>query len=231
MRILPETVLEQIQFCETHAPIWSASPSAVGLTSAMCSALAAATASTRKSYNDAHAARQASVAATTKLGTDAAIMRSQVADLIRQIKAFAELQAVPGNVYTAAQIPRAAIPTPAAAPGKPTDFRMTLNADGSVTLSWIAADSAASTGAFFMVSRKLPGQSAFVGVGGGPGATGRTRRASFTDTTLPAAAAGQGAQYIVQGFRGARAGESSDAVTVQFGVDGAGAVSSVRLAA
>lgn len=231
MGILPETVIEQIQFCEAHNPVWAAAPTVIGLTAAQCTALATATTNSRKSYNDALAARQASKAATTKLHTDATLMRAQVADLIRQIKAFAELQAVPGNVYTAAQIPEPAAPTPAAPPGKPSDFLVTLNADGSVTLSWNATDSAASSGAFFMVSRKLPGQSSFVGVGGAPGSTSESRRASFTDNTVPATAAGSGAQYIVQGFRGTRSGDSSDAVTVQFGVDAGGAVSSVRLAA
>ena len=231
MSVLPDTIIGQIQFCEAHNPIWSAAPTTMGLTAAQCTALATATTNSRKSYNDAQAARQASKAATTKLHTDAAIMRAQVADLIRQIKAYAELQAVPGNVYTAAQIPEPAAPTPAAPPGKPADFLVTLNADGSVTLSWNATNSAASTGAFFTVSRKLPGQTAFVGVGGAPGTTSESRRASFTDATVPASAAGSGAQYIVQGFRGTRSGESSDAVTVQFGVDAGGAFTSVRLAA
>jgi hypothetical protein len=119
-------------------------------------------------------------------------MRNQVADLIRQIKAYAELQANPATVYAAAQIPPPAAPTPLPAPGKPTDFAVVLNADGSVTLSWNSSDSAASSGAFFAVSRKLPGQSAFTGIGGAPGSTSESRRPSFTDGTVPASAAEPG---------------------------------------
>lgn len=232
MGTLPETVIGQIEFCEAHNGVWAAAPTTIGLTAAQVTALTTATTNARKAFNDAGIARSASKAATTKLHTDAGTMRSQAADLIRQIKAFAELQAVPGSVYAAAQIPAPTPPTPMPAPGKPTDFSVILNADGSVTLSWASAESAASTGAFFAVSRKLPGMAAFVGIGGAPGSTTEVRRASFTDATIPASAAANGAQYIVQGFRGTRAGESSDAVIVQFGVGEGGMMTAgIRMAA
>jgi len=113
----------------------------------------------------------------------------------------------------------------------PTNFQTILEPDGSVTLSWDAANASASTGTFFTISRKLPGQASFVGIGGAPGITTESRRASFTDSTVPASAAAAGAQYIVQGFRGTRSGEPSDAVTVQFGLGEGGTFTSVRLAA
>ncbi|CAN5866173.1 hypothetical protein BH11PLA1_BH11PLA1_10320 [soil metagenome] len=49
------------------------------------------------------------------------------------------------------------------------------------------------------------------------------RRPFFTDATIPASAAADGSQYIVQGFRGTRAGMPSDAMVVQFGFGGSGA--------
>lgn len=50
--------------------------------------------------------------------------------------------------------------------------------------------------------------------------------------SVPASAASQGAQYIVQGFRGTRVGDASDAVTVQFGTDGNGfATAALKMAA
>ena len=56
------------------------------------------------------------------------------------------------------------------------------------------------------------------------------RRPCSLAATVPTSAAGGGAQYIVQGFRGTRAGGASDAVIVQFGVDGPGlAVSNAAL--
>src|SRR5262245_21612322 len=232
MSILPNALNDQIIFCEAHAPVWTAAPTTIGLTAAQCTTMTSNTSKARGSFNAAQSAREASKAATTTLHKDVTTMRDQVASLIAQIKAFAELQSNPATVYAAAQIPPPATPTPLPAPGKPTDFSVVLNSDGSVTLSWTSTDSSASTGAFFAVSRKLPGQSAFVGVGGAPGSTSESRRPSFTDATVPASAAGQGAQFIVQGFRGTRVGDASDAVTVQFGTDGNGfATAALKMAA
>jgi hypothetical protein len=231
MGVLPETVIEQIEFCEAHWPVWTPAPTAIGLTAPLVAGLKTATEAARSSYNLAQAARAASKSATITQNSNAALMRGQVADLIRQIKAFAELQANPNTVYAAAQIPAPTPPTPLPAPGVPSNFQTILEPDGSITLSWDAANASASTGTFFTISRKLPGQTSFVGVGGAPGITTESRRASFTDSTVPASAAAAGAQYIVQGFRGTRSGEPSDAVTVQFGLGEGGAFTSVRLAA
>lgn len=232
MGILPDSIIQQIEFCESHVPVWASAPASIGLTAAQVTALDTATDGARTSYSKALGARQESKAATISLNTDSAAMRARAADLIRQIKAFAELQANPGAIYAAAQIPPPAAPAPVPVPGKPTDFNVTLEPDGSVTLSWLSTDSSASGGAFFAVSRKLPGQAAFIGIGGASGSTAESRRATFTDSTVPASAAGAGAQYIVQGFRGTRAGDPSDAVTVQFGTDGLGlTTAALRMAA
>ncbi len=223
MSIIPDTVIGQIEFCESHWPIWFSAPTSVGLTLPLVTALKGATETARASFNAAVVSREAAKAATVTQNNNARLMRNNVADLIRQIKAYAELQPSPSAVYAAAQIPPPAPPSPLAAPGKPSDFSVVLNSDGSITLSWTATESAASTGTFFTVSRKLPGQGGFVGVGGAPGTTSESRRSFFNDSTVPTSAAGAGAQYIVQGFRGTRPGEPSDAVIVQFGVGGEGA--------
>lgn len=230
MSVLPNSVIEQIEFCEAHWPVWNVAPTTIGLSGPLVLGLKSATEAARLSFNAAQTARQASRAATTTQNGNAAIMRANVADLIRQIKAYAELQSNPATVYAAAQIPPPAAPSPAPAPGKPTDFAVVLNPDGSVTLNWASTDAAASGGAFFTISRKLPGQATFVGLGGAPGTTSESRRAFFTDSTVPASAAGAGAQYIVQGFRGTRAGDPCDAVTVQFGIDGGGGFNNASIA-
>lgn len=237
MSVLPKNIQEQIQFCETHIPVWTASPAKIGLTSAQVAELETHTEAAREAFNNAQAKRAASKGATTTLAGAVGTMRSGVADLLRQIKAYAALSADAATVYADAQIPEPAAPSPLPAPGKPTNFNVTLQSDGSVTLSWDATNSSASTGAFFNITRKLPGQNGFLPLGGAPGSTTGEggRRASFTDATIPSSAASAGAQYIVQGFRGTRAGEPSDAMIVQFGSDGLGAtvsaVSGIKLAA
>lgn len=226
MAVLPESRLEQIEFCETHWPVWEAAPPAtIGLTAAQVTALKVATEQARTSFSAAQSAREAAKAATMVYYTHTATMRNLVSDDIRQIKAFAELQANPATVYAAAQIPEPAAPTPAAAPGKPTNIAINLEPSGAVTLTWEATDAAASGGAFFNIFRKLPGQTSFVPVGGAPGSTTEARRMSFTDFTVPTSAAGAGAQYIIQGRRGSLSGEPSDALIVQFGVDDGGGFS------
>lgn len=222
MTILPETLPEFIAFCETHVPVWEADFATLGITSAQASQFKNLTSVARASIKEAQEAREASKAATITQNAAVRDVRDLAADLIRTIKAHAENQATPAAVYASAQIPTPRAPSPLRAPGEATNIRVTLESGGAVTLSWQAQNAAASSGAFYNVLRKLPGQSNFTSVGGAPGTTSASRRMRFTDATLPASAAGGGAQYIIQGQRGADLGEPSEAVVVQFGVGGAG---------
>lgn len=223
MSVIPPNQQEAIQFCESHTPIWSSTPTAIGLTAAQVTALDTLTKAARTAFTAAQNARQASKAATTTLDAAVRSMRLQAADLVRVVKGYAELQNNPAPIYAAAQIPPPAAPSPLPAPGKPQKVSVNLEADGSITLSWISTNAGASTGAFFNITRKLPGQAAFTSIGGAPGGTRESRRASFTDSTVPASAASAGVQYIITGQRGTTIGEPSDAVIVQFGADGTGA--------
>lgn len=237
MSVLPNSIVETIQFCETHLPVWQAAPSSIGLTPLQIEPFASAVTDARDAFEAAQAARSASKAATTTLNANAATLRASAGDLIRTIKAFAEMQADPASVYASAQIPTPLPPSPLPAPGIPNAIRVTLEPSGAVTLSWDAVNAAASSGAFYNVSRKLPGQSGFSPIGGAPGTTSASRRMSFTDFSVPTSAAGSGAQYIIQGQRGTETGLPSEAVTVQFGVDGSGSFqvngqsSAIKLAA
>lgn len=236
MAVLPETTIEQIQFCETHYPVWEVAPTTIGLTAGQVAALKTKTISARDSYNNAQAARDASKAATTTLNTQAGLMREDVRELISLIKSYADSQAVPGTVYAAAQIPEPLPPSPLPAPGVATNFVVTLLASGAVSLSWDASNAAASSGAFYNVYRKLPGATGFTPIGGAPGTTSASRRMSFTDFAIPTSAAGAGVQYVIQGQRGTLMGTSSEAITVQFGTDGgsftfAGATTNMKIAA
>ncbi len=220
--VFPDTVLGQIEFCEFHAPIWAVSPPLLGLSSLQLTNLTTATVNARKDYNLAQSARQASKAATTTMRGTTAIMRDQATDLIRVIKGFAELQANPNAVYGLAQIPAPMPPTPAQAPGQPEKLSVNLESSGAVTISWEATDASASSGAFFNVLRQLPGQSVYAQLTVTPGTSSHSRRMSFTDSSIPTSAAGAGVKYIMQGRRGILIGQSSDAITVQFGIDGGG---------
>lgn len=220
--VLPDKDVDQLQFCEAHYPIWATAPAAIGLSAQAVTDFQQATKACRTAYNAALAARQASKAATTTSDAAFADMRNRARDLIRQVKAFADLQTNPSAVYAAAQIPEPSGPTPAQAPGQATDIEVKLESTGAVTLLWSATNASASSGAFYNITRKLPGQSNFVPIGGAPGTTSQSRRMSFTDVTIPTTAASSGAQYIITPRRGLLTGEPSGAITVQFGVDGEG---------
>lgn len=224
MSILPPNRQDQVIFCENHWPIWDLAPADIGTSAAAVSGLKNATEAARKSFNEAQVARQASKSATQRFYADCAEMRSQAAVIIAAIKAYAEQQADPQTVYDAAQIDPPAPPTPATAPGVPNMISVTLEPSGAITLSWDCQNASASSGGFFNILRKLPGQAGFVPIGGAPGSTAQAggRRMSFTDFTVPTSAAGAGAQYIIQGRRGTLIGQASEAITVQFGTDGAG---------
>jgi hypothetical protein len=224
MSVLPDKTEDLIAFCESHLTSWTAAPAAsIGLTAAQLTSFTSVTKAARDSLTANTNARNAAKASTTTLRTNVTNARAMAADLVRVIKGFAELQANPGSVYGLAQIPQPAAPTPATAPGKPTNVSVSLEASGAVTISFEATNASASSGGFFQVMRKLPGQTAFVNFTQMPGTTARDRRITFTDFTVPTSAAANGVQYIMQGRRGVNVGEASDAITVQFGVDGGGA--------
>ena len=229
MSILPDNDSEFVAFAIAHAAVWDLDPTGLGLSAPQVASFTSAVNTASASLAAANAARDASKAATVVLRKDISIARQNAADLIRIIKGYAQTQSNPEAVYAQAQIPPPAAPSPTPAPDKPYNFLVTLNTDGSVTLSWECDGAAASTGGYFTIKRRLPSETNFTLIGITPGATTEVRRPNFTDETVPTAAAAAGVQYIIQGFRGTKPGSPSDAMTVLFGVDGAGAFSSAQI--
>ena len=222
MAVLPDKELELIQFCEAHAPIWAAAPTSIGLTALQVAALTTLTTNARKAFGDAQTARQASKAQTTTYHASTGSLRSNVADLVRLVKAFAENTANPNAIYAAAQIPPPAAPTPPPPPGPPTNVTVGLNPDGSITLRWKTANASPSAGVFFQVARRIGATSAYAPIGGASG--GPRGVSEFVDNTLPLGT--QQASYIIQGRRGTQVGQASEAINIQFGVGGGLSISS-----
>jgi hypothetical protein len=220
MPVLPNDRLKQIEFCESHLTPWNTNAAAIGLTAPDVSNLATLTTAARTAYTAAVAARQASKTATLAFYDAVASMRDDASTLIKVIKTFADSEDNP-NVYVLAQIPPPAAPSPAAPPGKPGDFTVILNTDGSVKLRFKSADSAGSTGGLMVVQRRSAGEpeSAFAVIGSVSGAGGR-RFTEFDDATLTAGAGQAGVVYRVVPSRGGVTGEASDSITVRFGSGG-----------
>lgn len=226
MSVLPRRNNDLIDFCVSRIANWTTNAEQIGIETSQVQALNALVTQASNAVDAAVKARNGAKSATVALEDSIGELRRSAATLVRQIKAFADQQNNPQVVFALAQINPPAPPSPVPPPGKPEDFLITLNSDGSVTLSWTGQGSAASSGTFYTIYRRLPGQSGYVSVGGSPGTTTERRRASFTDATIPASAASAGVHYIVQGFRGTRAGTAGDALVVQFGADG---VATLRL--
>lgn len=219
MPIVPATVREAIDWALAHNSVFQTQAASIGLTAAQATtfknAALAADAAFAARENAANAAKAATLNQTTAVGA----MRTVAGDTLRAIKAFAEAQANPAAVYALAQIPAPAVPSPRPAPGRPFDFKVTLNPGGSISLRWKCQNPPGTSGTVYHIYRR---------VGGGevPATDlGTIGLREFTDTTVPASGAAVGVTYIVQAQRAELLGEASLPLTVQFGIGGGGGLS------
>ena len=225
MSVLPRTHSDLLQWTTDHLGAWT-TPAAIGLTAAQITALTAIHDRAVKDVDAASLAREASRGATITMNGAIGDLREQLAAMIRSIKTFADASNNPTAIYGLAQIPLPAPPQALPAPGVASAVLVALNPGGSITLSWSGEFSAASEGAVYTIARRLPGATMYTLVGVSPGSTsrgGQARRMAFTDPAVPTSAAAQGVAYIITGQRGQQIGAPSTAITVQFGIGGAGA--------
>lgn len=202
--ITGNTRLEKIEFYEAHLAPWNTNAAAIGLNPAMITQITTDTNAARAAYNAAIAARNASKAATQAYYDAVGVMAEYGSSLISTIRAKAENTADP-TVYTKAQIPPPAPPTPAGPPTDATNLRATVQNDGSVLLQW---DGTVRNGQFFSVRRQLGGSTAWANLGS-------VRVKSFVDSTLPAGSAA--AVYQVFAHRGSQTSAGSEPLIVYFG--------------
>lgn len=213
----------QLEWMEARIDTWLGKAPEIGLSTTIVNALKTKVQAARSKLTSADEARAASKAATLTWYDSCGDMAEDVRRHIATIKAFAANNGGDAILAIAMMDPPAP-PQPATAPGKPTNISVTLLPSGAVQVFWEAENASSLSGGFFNVSRKLPGQATFTVLTGANGTTSQSRTMSFVDFTIPSSAASQGVQYIIQGQRGTLQGEPSEAFTVQFGVDGTGAV-------
>ena len=192
---------------------FTAPPATIGLSDPLVNSLKVLTETARNSYSSAQSAREASKSATLTYNNDVMHMRAKAADLVRQIKSYAELQADPVPVFAAADIPAPQPPATQPAPSIPNNFTIGLELNGAITLRWKASNATPSSGTFFNVSRKIAGESAFTVIG-------TVGAKKFTDSTLPQGSAS--VTYQVTPVRGDVFYPPSAGVEVFFGVAGGG---------
>lgn len=219
MAILTNAKLENLEYFESHNPVWVANAVAVGLTTSATTDLAAKITKARTAYNALIAARNAAKTATQNWYDTYGQMAALGRDDIRTIKAFADASSNPLAIYNLAQVEPPAQPGPAPTPGTPEMFTVTINpASGDLTLKWKCIGDG---NAVYLVSRQFANQNAptFVTAVGGK---------TFTDTTLGAiTGASLPVSYFVTCQRGTMSGATAS-VTVRLGTGGGGGFSVVE---
>lgn len=198
-----------LDWCQAHEPLFTQHAVVIGLTVAQATAFKTKMESARDILLAQETAKQAAKTATQNASQAFSQLRSSAGDAVRSIRAFAELADDPNIVYSLAQIPSPAEPSPQPPPAQPTDLTVTLDAsEGSVTLRWKASNPAGTAGTCYIIRRKLPAETdfQFLGVSGAK---------EFVDSTLVAGP--DSVQYTVQGQRSDQSGPVSPVFTVNFG--------------
>lgn len=198
-----------LEWCLSHAPVFEKNAAAIGMTVEQAAKFESLTLEAAKAILDQEKVQNAALVATQRVRDALAALQTGAGDAVRSIRAYAELNANPNNIYNAAQIAPPAEPSPTPAPDKPRQLDVTLvAATGAMTLTWKAANPRGTSGTAYVVRRRLPGETAFSFLG----VTGEKR---FTDETVPAGA--ERVDYTVQGQRGRRTGPLSEILVVTIG--------------
>jgi hypothetical protein len=203
-----------LAWCEAHAPVFIANAAQIGLSTAQAAGFNVTTGALAAALLAQEQAKQAYRAATADANAAFATLRGSAGETVRLIRAFAESQPKPSNVYMLAEIPPPAAPSPVPPPGQPTNLVVGLTpASGDLTLRWKCTNPPGAAGTSYIVRRRLPGETefAFLGV---------TGRKEFIDDSLIAGP--DSVQYTVQGQRSDSSGPLSEIFTVNFGQLGGG---------
>lgn len=214
MATVPNGIAEKLAYFETHMPIWTADPAAIGLTAQQLLTLGTMVQDARAAYNEAITARNTSLAATQNQTDLIALMSAFGGDIIKTIRAFAETTGDPG-VYNAAQIPPPAPPAPLGPPETPTDLNGVLTTDGEIQFKWKGTRKG---GTSYTISRSVTGAN-------GPWTMiGTSEERSFSDIAVPL-----GLDSVMYRVRAARSGGFSQwslPITFVFGTASASTSSS-----
>lgn len=214
MATYPRDRAEFLRWAEAHVNVWTENAERIGITSAQSVEFKNLVGALRARTTAQQAAKDAAKAATEAARDADSETRELTSDLVRAIRSFAVNSDNP-EVYQLAQIPAPNPAAPVPPPGQPTDFKVELNSDGSITIKWKAKHPEGSDRVVYFVQRKLINEAAFRLIGG-------SGEKAYQDDTLPVGI--DGATYIVTAQRGNVQGQPSRQLTVTFGSGGPGAM-------
>ncbi len=211
---VPTRLEEFLTFVGTHANVFDVNHTALGIPAATATAFKSQVSNNQGLYTTQVNAQEVAKGAVGKQHEATRETRRMVADIIRAIDLTAANAADPASIYALAQVPAPASPSPAPPPGTPTDFKVGLNDDGAVLLSWKCPNPSGAAGTIYEVRRKPAGGTAYTYIG----ATGERK---FTDDTLIAGS--PAVTYQITAVRSTSRGAPAS-FNVSFGVGGPGGI-------
>jgi hypothetical protein len=179
MRVVPRNQSPQITFFTSHLPVWAERAEEIGTTPELVAQLQAQVDAAREAFKAKGEAAAAKRSATLKWKIAQEAMLNLGAAVIGQVRAKAATDGE--GIYSLASIDVPKKPAPIGEPGKPTEFRHTLSADGAVELSWKCKQPRGAVGTIYQVYRRIGMTGKFEYLG----PTGERR---YEDTTIPAGA-------------------------------------------
>jgi hypothetical protein len=209
---IPRKKSEAIAWMRERIEIWTAAGPAIGVTSGQMTALAALLDQAIADELAASIAANAAKAATLTSNTSADALRDLAQENLDRIRVYARSQTDPNAVYSTANVPAPAVPSPAGPPGTPFDFKVSLAQNGSLTLSWKCVNPPNTSGTIYEVFRGPTANGPWTNAGG----TGKRR---FTDETLPSGL--NPVTYRITAVRSTARGLPAT-FNVSFGVGGGG---------
>ncbi len=214
MPLLPRDINGQITFYEEHLPTWTTEAVGIGSSASEIAALQTKTEAARAAVVEQAAAESTAKTKTAAMRDAVDVMMKAGADVVLKIRAKAATDG--DGIYQLANIPAPATPSGKGAPGETTNFKVQLENNGALSMTWKCANPAGTSGTSYMVWRRIGAdQLAFLG------ATGLKK---FVDATIPAGTVT--ATYQIQAFRSTMAGPWAQ-FNVNFTTEIGGAMSAM----
>jgi hypothetical protein len=210
MALVPDKKQQKISFYQSKIDPWTTNATAIGTTTTAVTALGTLVTAAQTAM-DAQTTAEAAFRTAVEAANNAVnAMAAAGADIISAIRTKARTGG--DGVYTLAQIPAPATPSPVGAPGQPKNFTVALNADGSLMLKWKCSNPAGSTGTIYQVWRRAGATGEFTYIGGA-GAK------QFLDAELPTGVSQ--VTYQIQAVRSTAVGPWAQ-FNVNFGTTSSG---------
>ena len=213
MGVVPNKRPEKVAWYKARIAQWTTEATNIGTSSAACTAMAALITAAEDALNAKITAEGAAEAATNTFYTACDAMAVAGQAIIKNVRSKAESTGNP-EVYSLAMVPPPATPAPKGNPGTATNFKVKLNGDGSIELTWKCSNPAGTSGTLYQIFRRISAEGEFEYMGG-------VGEKKYHDTTIPAGTTT--ATYKIQAVRSTAVGDWAE-FNVNFGTGAGGAM-------